>query len=408
MSPRNNPWAFSVLTLCWVTALMETDIYVPCFPDMVIYFGITEAQVQNIISFNFLGFCLACLAYGPLSDSWGRKNILMFGNTIFALAGIGCVLTDSFTTLCAWRFIQGIGAATVFSVGAAAFFDIYDEMEAAKKIGIINFLIAGVMAGAPLVGTWMNSTWGWYSTFLLIAIQSVTCVLALAFLFKESLPIEKRKPLSLSGAFKDYFTLMTSSKYMFNTIAACILISCLVAYTASLSLIFINYLGISTAAYGFYQGAVLVAFAIASLLTGRVIEKFGIRKVCTFSTLYTPIGLGILYAISVYWPDAALAFTIVMAITTAIYSVSMGAFAPIVMSTFPEIRGAAGSLMSALRMLLTSGFVGICAWRFDGTMQSLAQTLLIGTIIGAVLYFYAYWQESGASAEEKADAKEVA
>ena len=137
MSPKNNPWAFSVLTLCWVTALMETDIYVPCFPDMVTYFDITEAQVQNVVSFNFLGFCLACLVYGPLSDSWGRKKILLFGNLMFAIAGIGCVVTDSFTTLCAWRFIQGLGAATVFSVGAAAFFDM--KWRQLRKLALLTF-----------------------------------------------------------------------------------------------------------------------------------------------------------------------------------------------------------------------------------------------------------------------------
>jgi DHA1 family bicyclomycin/chloramphenicol resistance-like MFS transporter len=266
-------------------------------------------------------------------------------------------------------------------------------VEAVKKIGIINFLIGAIMAGAPLLGAWMNAVWGWQSTFLLIAIQSIMCVLGIAFLFNECLPIEKRKSLSLKYMIQDYAKLITSAEFMCNNITCCFLIASLVAYTASLSLLFINYLNISDGLYGFYQGAVLATFALASLMTGKLVKRFSVRQICTFSAVGCPLGLGILYTISVIKPDAALLFTIVMSMTTAILSISMGAFGAIIMNCFPEAKGAAGSIMTAIRMIITAGFVGLCSFRFDGTMASLSQTLLVGCLFGMVLYFYGLKRE---------------
>src|SRR5262245_20087211 len=86
----------SVLILSFVAFAVETDIYVPSFPDMVKQLGVSETDIQRVLSLNFLGVCISCLFSGALSDSFGRKRVLSVGTGLFALASLGCYLANEF------------------------------------------------------------------------------------------------------------------------------------------------------------------------------------------------------------------------------------------------------------------------------------------------------------------------
>lgn len=384
---------FPILTLCFFTTLMETDIYVPCFPDMVKAFGVMEAEIQGVVSYNFLGFCIACLLYGPLSDSYGRKPIMVAGNTLFAVASLGCVMAATLPEMCIWRFIQGFGAASILSVGSAIFFDAFEEQRAVKMVGHINFIIGLVMAAAPILGSWLNEVYGWRSTFIVILGLAICCALSLMFLFKETLPIERRQPLNLRTIGKDYIRLITSTRFVFNNVGVCVLIGNLIVYSASLSLIFINHLQVSPHIYGWYQGSVLATFALGSVLSGKIVEIFGTRPVCHFGTVGSLIGLATLYAFSTLFPQNVLGMTLIASVTAFVYALPIGAMAALIMNTYPEIRGSAGSIHATIRMLLMAGLVMIASVRFDGTMATLAKTLVGFNVVSVLLYFIAYYQE---------------
>ncbi len=95
----------TLVILMFVALCAEADIYVPSFPEMIKYFGVGENQIQLILSINFAGLCIASLVSGPLSDSFGRRKILVYGLLVFFISSVGCVFATKFNTMIFWRFI---------------------------------------------------------------------------------------------------------------------------------------------------------------------------------------------------------------------------------------------------------------------------------------------------------------
>ena len=124
-----------LMILIFLAAAIETDIYLPAFPDMMEAFRTSEIMIQRILSFNFLGICIASLFYGPASDAFGRRKILNFGYILFILGSFGCIFAGNIEWLIFWRFIQGLGSAACFIVGTAVIFDFYQAEKATKVVG---------------------------------------------------------------------------------------------------------------------------------------------------------------------------------------------------------------------------------------------------------------------------------
>ena len=130
---KNLPYIF-VISL--ITCCIEVDISVPSFPDISDYFNISDGLTQMTIAVNFLGFCLSSVIYGPLSDSYGRRSVMLVGNAIMLIGAIFCVFANTIELLLLSRFIQGFGASTSAVVVFAMIADVYETDKAAKLIGI--------------------------------------------------------------------------------------------------------------------------------------------------------------------------------------------------------------------------------------------------------------------------------
>mgnify|MGYP000280068224 CR=1 FL=1 len=94
-----------LLIISLITCCIEMDIVVPSFPAMAKYFATTEDKIQWTLGLNFLGFFVSTLFYGPLSESFGRRRVMVWGGVLFTLSGIGCALANSLPILILFRFL---------------------------------------------------------------------------------------------------------------------------------------------------------------------------------------------------------------------------------------------------------------------------------------------------------------
>jgi DHA1 family bicyclomycin/chloramphenicol resistance-like MFS transporter len=196
----------SVVVLMYIALCAEADMYVPAFPEMVKFFSTTEDKIQLILSINFAGLCIASLISGPLSDTFGRRNVLMSGLILFFVSSLGCVFAESFTTMLIWRFIQGMSASVPMVIGCTLFLDKYPLEKASQLVGICNSVITAAMAGAPILGTWISSTFHWRGNFILITTLVGLCLIGTFLFIDESLPVQNRKKFQAFSIAKDYFT----------------------------------------------------------------------------------------------------------------------------------------------------------------------------------------------------------
>ncbi|CAF2063232.1 unnamed protein product [Rotaria magnacalcarata] len=187
MTP-NLPFIFviSLLACC-----IEVDISVPSFPDISDYFNISDGLTQMTIAINFLGFCLSSVVYGPLSDCYGRRNVMLISNAIMLVGVIFCVFANSIELLLLSRFVQGFGASTSAVVVFAMIADVYETDKAAKLIGVMNSLITVFMSVAPIAGGFINGLVGFRGNYLVIALVSLISWLILYFKLPETKKIKE-------------------------------------------------------------------------------------------------------------------------------------------------------------------------------------------------------------------------
>ena len=169
ISPEGK-WFRFLMVFIFLAAAMETDIYLPTFPNILEDFHTNEAMVQRILSYNFIGICIGSLLYGPLSDHFGRRPILMFGFGIFIVSSVGCIFSVNIEQLITFRLMQGFGSSACVIVGTAMIFDLFEEDSAAKLIADLNTITVSLMAFAPLIGGWISLNLGYRANFTFIAI----------------------------------------------------------------------------------------------------------------------------------------------------------------------------------------------------------------------------------------------
>lgn len=145
-----------LLVLSLINSCIELEISAPGFPEMMKYFQASTVQISLTITYNLIGFCLAALIYGPLSENYGRRMVMIIGNGILAIGALGCVLAPNLEWLYVSRLFQGLGAATSAVIVSAIIADVYPLRKAASLYGIMNAVFTLVMALAPTLGGLIN------------------------------------------------------------------------------------------------------------------------------------------------------------------------------------------------------------------------------------------------------------
>ncbi|WP_028022343.1 multidrug effflux MFS transporter [Enterovibrio calviensis] len=375
-----------LILMIFLAAAMETDIYLPAFPDMMTAFNTNETMIQRVLSFNFLGICLASLIYGPLSDSLGRRNVLNVGYAFFIIGSLGCVFSSNIDMLIFWRFVQGFGSAACMIIGAAMVFDLYKAEKATEIVSDLNSLVVSIIAFAPMLGGWINYQFGYTYNFVFIAALTIVTGLICFIKLPESLPVEKRKPLSLSGIGRDYVTVLKNGEFWANTLITTAIFSGYMVFISNMPLIFVNHLGIDTAVFPFYQVSLLVAFVIASINNGRLIKWFGVNSLRRYGFLTIVLMTLTLFVLPTTWQQQPLLVTSLMVLYSLGAGVCIGIFFARSMEAVPNQTGVSASLVTAIRLALVALVIDISGALFDGTMTSVINLISVCILLSVIIY----------------------
>ena len=371
-----------LLCLVLLISSIETDISVPGFPDMMRYFDATEAQIQLTMSINFLGFCLACLILGPLSDSYGRRPVMLLGMVVFLLAAIGTVTTTNLPLLVIWRFFQGVGAG-IEVLFVAMIADAYQGERASRLLTRLNAVLTAAMAGAPIVGGMLVESFGWRSTYGSVAILCLVTTPLLAFFLPET--NNDKRPFILRQILKDFYQLLTSRDFLLLTTIPTMLCTGYLIFVASSVFFYIDQLGVNLTTFTMHQGCVIGCFSLVSFFGGPINSKIGAsNSVITgvFLTAFGALWLSICAGFSVIFPTA---FTVGMCLYATGFALI---FAPTFtgsMELYPNLRGIASSLGMSLRLLMVSIGIWVAGLLYDGTFVPIASMIFVAAIISSLL-----------------------
>jgi len=353
-----------LLVLSLLACCIEVDISVPSFPDMASYFNVPDGMIQLTLAYNFFGFCFASLLYGPLSECYGRRKVMLIGNFLLLVGAAGCVYAPSIQFLLGMRLLQGAGAATSAVVAFAMVADAYQDEKAVRAISIMNSLLTTLMAGAPIAGAFINQAVGWRGNYGLVAIVCLVSWLSLALFLPETK--EERTPFNVTEFFRNYKTLLSSLKFVASSFVPSLLCTAYISFVGCASFLYIETFHLSSVEYALHQGIVVGSFSVVSIFASKLSLLLGTRKAIIWGMVVSLLGALSLVMLSLVAPNSPYLTTTFM----SIFCIGAAVTYPIVfaesLGVFPEIRGTAASAIMGMRMFLCSSCMGILSYIYDG------------------------------------------
>jgi DHA1 family bicyclomycin/chloramphenicol resistance-like MFS transporter len=376
-----------LIGLSLLAACVETDISVPGFPEMVTYFGTTEVLVQLTMSLNFFGFCLSGLFYGPLSDTYGRRPVMLFGNTIFLIGAIGTATATSIGALIAWRLFQGLGASAAFTVAFAIIADAYQGERASQLTNRMNAAVTAVMAGAPLAGGFLVEAFGWRSTYSSVAILCMISTTLLMLALPET--NLKRRPLHTRQIVKDFWEMLTDFDFLNLTLGLTLQCAGYMAFVAGAVFVYLDKFKLTLIEFTFQQACVIGAFSIVSFFGGHINKYIGVKSALLTGLFLNVVGGLSIWTLALSDVNLAYAYTLAMCLYSVGVALCYGVSFTASMELFPNLKGIAASLNTSLRLLIISLAIWLVGLFANGTFIPETTLIFLASVLGAGMLSFA-------------------
>ncbi len=388
-----------LIIVVFIAACIETDIYLPAFPDMMAWFSVSESAIQGLLTWNFVGICVSGPLYGPLSDAYGRKKPLMAALGMFLIGSIVALFSQNLDQMLLGRILQGLGSGGCFTLGTAIIFDSFQKERAIAATNNLNTIVPLIMAAAPMLGGYLNNAFGFRSNFLAIVLFVLLSFVVCLFFFKETLPVENRVPMRIKTILKDFKRAFTSLPFWQLTAVTSLLFAGYITFLSGTSILFVVELGMSKAVFPFIQGAILGGWVIGSLALNRSIAKWGIPKIKRSGIFSSVGGALILVLATILTPRDPYFLTLGMVIYAFGANWLIGLYFPESMEILPEIKGITASLLTSARLLIAAVVVGFSGAIYNATIYPLSAIVLGMTVlILPTLFFYEKRKSSTVSA----------
>lgn len=335
------------LVICGLVALgpISTDLYLPSLPTLTTVFATDEAAVQRTLSVFLVGFAVSQLLYGPLSDRFGRRPVLMGGIAIYVVASIGCALAGSVESLIVWRFFQALGACCGPVVGRAVIRDVYGREQAARILAYVGMAMAIAPAIGPIVGGVLTEAFGWRSNFWVLTGFGIGTLAAVVLLLAETNRLPDPDALRPAQQVRNYGVMLRHRQYVGYVCVVAGVYSAIFSFISGSSFVIVDGLGVSPTAYGFCFAAVVVGYMAGSFTAGRLTGRFGSdRMILVGAGIASTSGLGMLLFALVGW------FTVISVVAPFVVAmVGIGLVLPNAVAgavgPFPRMAGLAAAFL---------------------------------------------------------------
>ncbi len=233
---------------------LSMDLYLPALPTMNTYFQSSAAVTNMTLSLFFLFYAAGILLWGPFSDKYGRKPIILLGSFIYIISSIGCALATDIYVLIIFRACQGIGAGGITSASMAIIKDCFFGKEREKILAVTQSIAGLAPMLAPVVGAWLLLFTDWRGSFWVLTAISVMN-LVLAFLYKETLIEEERYRGTFLGSLSRLLVVAKNKSFMVPALIFSFGSIHFMGYIAVSSYIYIDFFGLSEQAYSYFFAA---------------------------------------------------------------------------------------------------------------------------------------------------------
>lgn len=376
------PGSFALtLLLAMLTGMgpLSVDMYLASLPDIGRLLGAPTAQVQLTISFYLVGFALAQVFYGPLSDRHGRRPVLLTALSIYLVATLACSIAISIEALIVARLCQAVGASGTIVLARAVVRDMYEGVRVGRELSRMAAIMAFAPLIAPLIGGVLQTAFGWRSNFVALFLYGAAAWAMVWVLLPETLRQRAPEPVSLVSILRSYRQFLRNPSYIVHVGIVTCCMGGLFAWISASAFVLQDIYGLSAFAFGIAFAVGSSGYLAGTTIAARFVVSLGPGRTMGIGAA-AMAGGGLLMA-AVTMLGGGVAVGLIAAI--AVYMIGMGMALPQAQAgallPFPERAGAASSLLGFVAQTSAAAIGAILGHALGSTAWPLAIVMaLIG------------------------------
>ena len=376
-------WLMAALTMLGPFSI---DTYLPAFPAMQAALSATEVQMQLTLTVYFIGFAVVSLFHGAISDSIGRKPVIVGALCVHAAASVGCALSSSIESLLVFRALQGCFAGAGFVVGRAVVRDIFSGVEAQRQLSRIQLLFAAAPIIAPILGGWMVAHSAWPSIFWFLSAFAVMLTVWSVLSLPESHAVENRLPLAIKPLSRTYGRIFFNKT--FQTLAAIPAINFIgfFVYIAGAPAFLITHLSLTTKDFAVLFLPGITGMTIAAYCSGRFAGRVSHARQINAGFLIMGVAAVANLLVSAFLPPRVIwniapiaVYTFGMALVTPCVSLKL-------LDAFSHARGTASALLTSAHVAMMAVTTAIIVPFAQQSLLGFSIVMLVSVAVGGVIW----------------------
>ncbi|HIU84108.1 MAG TPA: multidrug effflux MFS transporter [Candidatus Aphodousia gallistercoris] len=372
----------ALLSVCSMVGPLSANTYMPGLSSIGAEFAVSEVATYQTLSGYLTTFAISSLFVGAVSDSLGRRAVMIGGMLLYALSCAICALSPGFEVFLFGRIMMGLFASAGTVLAMAVTRDLFEGRQAQEMTSLIAIIFALAPAFAPIIGGWLVLLWGWRSVFYFLALFAFSMAVICFFFLKETHPKEKRTAFHVVPLVTSYAKAMTNKAFAAGVVCNGFVFMGSILFSAGAPDYVENIMQMGVTDFGYLMLPLIGFSVLGSVFCTKLTARFGDVKTVNLQILmmYGAGIIGVLLNYGMHVPYPLCLFAVI------VYSVAMSVVRPIMtvfnLDYFPENRGMAASIQQFFQ---TSAFA-ICAafwvpivmgsaWKYDAVL------LLCGVVV---------------------------
>lgn len=363
---------------------LGTDLFVPSLPVLARDLEVEVAAAQLTLTTYFFGLAGGQLLWGPLSDRFGRKPVLLSALVLMLVSSLAAVSMASVAAVTAARLVQGFAMSSGAVIVRSIVRDLYSHERAARLLATITIVFSIVPIAAPLAGALLVGGGGWQAVFWCLAAAAAVLLAATGFGLAETAPAERRSmhPLAIARTFA---AILRDRRF----VAPFLLILCshigILAWVSNSAFTLVSGLGITVGAYSLMFAGVMLGQISGAWASRRFVPRLGIARLLRSGAALMLAGgalaAGLAWAGVAHWLAVVMPFFVFLFGTALIVPNATAA----ALSPFPASAGSASSLIGAIGFTAGAIVSSLLGAAFDGSARPMAS---VAALAGAAAFTF--------------------
>jgi DHA1 family bicyclomycin/chloramphenicol resistance-like MFS transporter len=330
------------------------DMYLPSLPDIAHVLGAPVARTQLTISSYLIGFAVGQMIYGPLSDRYGRRPVLLAAVALYLASTLACAAAQSVDLLIAARLLQGISGSGAIVLARAIVRDVYSGVQAARELSLMGSISATAPIVAPMIGGVLQAGFGWRANFICMSVGGLIALLVAARLLPETLrPNNRAGSLSFFSMARGYGTVARHGGFLVYLGIITTTYAGLFAWVSGASVVLQGVYGLSAVTFGFTFALGAAGYMLGAMIATRLVVRLGLDRTIGVGVVVIAAG-GLSLALAVATGVPSLWLVAAMALYLAGVGLAMPQAMAGALTPFPDRAGTAASLMGLVQQAVAA------------------------------------------------------